>query len=144
MLTVNTRNAKTNLSRLVDAVESGAEAEIIIARNGKPAARLVPIAAPKSMGKRIGLLAGKYPPMSLEDFDAGNDAIAAMLRGRKRLRLLLDAHVAIWALASPAGAPPVSGVEASGYFREAGYLLLEVTAEHAADVPVAVFNLHQR
>jgi prevent-host-death family protein len=81
MLTVNMLDAKTNLSCLVDAVESGAEAEIIIARNGKPAAKLVPVAAPKSVGKRIGLLAGKYPPMSLEDFDAENDAITAMLRG---------------------------------------------------------------
>ena len=36
-------DAKTNLSRLVEALESGAEQKIIIARNGKPAARLVPI-----------------------------------------------------------------------------------------------------
>ncbi|MCB1993661.1 MAG: type II toxin-antitoxin system prevent-host-death family antitoxin, partial [Geminicoccaceae bacterium] len=35
--------AKTQLSKLVEAVESGAEAEIVIARNGKPAAKLVPI-----------------------------------------------------------------------------------------------------
>ena len=40
---VNMLEAKTHLSRLVDAVESGAEKEIIIARNGKPAAKLVPI-----------------------------------------------------------------------------------------------------
>ena len=42
---VNMLEAKTHLSRLVDAVESGAEKEIIIARNGKPAAKLVPIDA---------------------------------------------------------------------------------------------------
>jgi prevent-host-death family protein len=81
MPTVNMLDAKTNLSRLVDAVESGAEAEIIIARNGRPAAKLVPVEAPKSVGKRIGLLAGRYAPTSLEDFDAENDMIAAMLRG---------------------------------------------------------------
>ena len=41
MTTVNMLEAKTSLSKLVEAVESGAESEIIIARNGKPAAKLV-------------------------------------------------------------------------------------------------------
>jgi prevent-host-death family protein len=72
---VNILEAKTTLSRLVDAVESGAEREIIIARNGKPAARLVPLeAAPK--GLRIGLLEGK---LSLpDDLDADNEAVAQL------------------------------------------------------------------
>ena len=39
MPTFNMLEAKSNLSRLVDAVENWAESEIIIARNGKPAAR---------------------------------------------------------------------------------------------------------
>ena len=43
MSTVNMLDAKTQLSKLVSAVESGEEKEIIIARNGKPAAKLVPI-----------------------------------------------------------------------------------------------------
>ena len=34
MTTVNMLDAKTRLSQLVEAVESGAEAEILIARNG--------------------------------------------------------------------------------------------------------------
>jgi prevent-host-death family protein len=38
--------AKTSLSRLVDAVESSAETEIVIARNGRPAARLVAVRKP--------------------------------------------------------------------------------------------------
>ena len=38
MTIVNMLDAKTNLSKLVDAVERGEETEIIIARNGKPAA----------------------------------------------------------------------------------------------------------
>jgi prevent-host-death family protein len=59
MITVNMLDAKTNLSRLVEAVESGAEAEIIIARNGKPAARLVPI-APPAAGPRIGVAKGQF------------------------------------------------------------------------------------
>lgn len=43
MPVVNMLDAKTNLSKLVDAVESGAEDEVIIARNGKPAAKLVAV-----------------------------------------------------------------------------------------------------
>ena len=35
--------AKTRLSQLVEAIKSGAEAEIVIAQNGVPAARLVPL-----------------------------------------------------------------------------------------------------
>ena len=81
MLIVNMLDAKTQLSRLVEAVESGAESEIIIARNGKPAARLVPVQKPVDTSKRLGLLAGKYPPMSLEDFNADDEEIAAMFYG---------------------------------------------------------------
>jgi prevent-host-death family protein len=33
--------AKTHLSRLVEAIETGAEAEVVIARNGRPVARLI-------------------------------------------------------------------------------------------------------
>jgi prevent-host-death family protein len=40
---VNIHEAKTQLSRLVAQVEAGEE--VILARNGKPAARLVPLAA---------------------------------------------------------------------------------------------------
>ncbi len=59
MTQVNMLDAKTRLSKLVEAVESGAETEIIIARNGKPAARLVPIIAGKPRIK-IGYLNDKY------------------------------------------------------------------------------------
>ncbi|MGA1341536.1 MAG: type II toxin-antitoxin system Phd/YefM family antitoxin [Hyphomonas sp.] len=59
MTTVNMLDAKSNLSRLVEALESGAEREIIIARNGKPAARLMPIHA-SPVGVRIGVAKGKF------------------------------------------------------------------------------------
>ena len=39
MITVNVHEAKTNLSRLLAQVEAGEE--VVIARNGKPVARLV-------------------------------------------------------------------------------------------------------
>jgi prevent-host-death family protein len=71
---VNMLEAKTQLSKLVEAVESGAEKEIIIARNGKPAARLVPIEE-KPRKIRLGLADGKFPVMTQEEFDADNEEI---------------------------------------------------------------------
>jgi prevent-host-death family protein len=59
MLTVNMLEAKSQLSRLVETVESGREAEIIIARNGRPVARLVPIKT-HAAGQRIGVAEGKF------------------------------------------------------------------------------------
>jgi len=37
--TVNMLEAKTHLSRLVEAIETGAAIEVVIARNGRPVAR---------------------------------------------------------------------------------------------------------
>jgi len=59
MLTVNMLEAKSTLSRLVEALESGQEREIVIARNGKPAARLVPIAG-ASAARRLGIAKGRF------------------------------------------------------------------------------------
>ena len=74
----NMLEAKSNLSRLVEAVETGAEIEIIIARNGRPAARLVAI-GPAAKGKRIGIAKGKFAVP--DDIDAGNAVIAARFSG---------------------------------------------------------------
>jgi prevent-host-death family protein len=81
MPVVNMPEARAHLSRFVDAVESGVESEIIIARNGRPAARLVPLARPVDKPLRLGLAAGKYPHMSLEDLDASGDETARLFRG---------------------------------------------------------------
>lgn len=81
MTTVNIFEAKSGLSRLVAAVEEGREKEIVIARNGRPVARLVPIAPAPDTTKRLGLLAGRYPTMTLEEFDADNERIAALFDG---------------------------------------------------------------
>ena len=81
MSTVNMHEAKSNLSRLVEAVESGAEAEIIIARNGKPAARLVPIVpiVPAQTGQRIGIAKGLFVvPDSIDD---DNEEIRKLFEG---------------------------------------------------------------
>ncbi len=50
--------AKTNLSKLVDAVESGREREVIIARDSKPAARIVSLEARRPI--RLGLAKGEF------------------------------------------------------------------------------------
>ena len=77
MSTVNMLDAKSNLSRLVDRIERGLEPEIIIARNGRPAARLVPIARPAA-DHRIGLLKGKFKAPSLAELDADQSAITTL------------------------------------------------------------------
>ena len=51
MLTVNIHQAKTQFSRLVDLAANGEE--IIIAKSGKPVARLVPY-TPKGAVRRPG------------------------------------------------------------------------------------------
>ena len=80
MSTVNMLEAKTNLSRLVEAVESGAEAEIVIARNGKPAARLVPVQQrEEDVSRRIGIAKGLFTVP--DDFDADNELIRKMFEG---------------------------------------------------------------
>lgn len=53
---VNIHEAKTNLSRIVDEVAAGAE--VVIAKAGKPMARLIPI-NPQVRAKHLGLLKGK-------------------------------------------------------------------------------------
>jgi prevent-host-death family protein len=46
MLTIDIEKAKTQLSKLVKAVETGDQSEFIITRNGRPAVRLVPLDQP--------------------------------------------------------------------------------------------------
>jgi prevent-host-death family protein len=78
MTTVNVLEAKTNLSRLIEAVESGREREIVIARNGKPAAKLVALEA-EPAGKRLGVAEGLFDVP--EDFDRDNTAIERLFTG---------------------------------------------------------------
>lgn len=78
MPSVNMLQAKSTLSRLVDDIEQGREREIVIARNGRPAARLVPIAATTS-GPRIGVAKGRFDVP--DDIDAHNDEVAQLFVG---------------------------------------------------------------
>ncbi|MEP7184186.1 MAG: type II toxin-antitoxin system Phd/YefM family antitoxin [Betaproteobacteria bacterium] len=65
METVNVHEAKTHLSQLLERVAAGGE--IVIAKAGKPVARLVPLAAAKPK-RRLGLLRGQLDVPA--DFDA--------------------------------------------------------------------------
>lgn len=93
MRTVNMLEAKTQLSRLVDAVERGEEDEVIIARDGKPAARLVPLA--KRRPVVLGLLKGKVDLPA--DWDRQSEAL-----DREILRLMEEQDEAEPALADEA------------------------------------------
>lgn len=76
MSTVNMLEAKTTLSRLVEQVESGLESEIIIARNGKPAAKLVRIGTKPMPEKRIGIAKGAFSVP--DNIDTDNAVIATL------------------------------------------------------------------
>lgn len=78
MPSVNMLQAKSSLSRLVEAIEQGREREIIIARNGRPAAKLVPMDS-VSAGKRIGIAKGKFKVP--DSIDAHNEEVARMFFG---------------------------------------------------------------
>ena len=76
MPTVNMHEAKTNFSRLIAAIRSGAEEEIIVAQNGVPAARIVPIAKPKKP-RVLGLAKGKFT-FDYEAFQALDAEVQAL------------------------------------------------------------------
>ena len=76
---VNMFDAKSNLSRLVDTIESGQEQEIILARNGRPAARLVPLRQDKGQGPRLGIAKGQI--VIPDDIDHLDGAVGALFRG---------------------------------------------------------------
>ena len=76
--TVNIHEAKTHLSRLIDEVAAGAE--IIIAKAGKPMARLSPISVP-ARKKHLGLLKGRIK--IADDFNMPlDDAALGLFEGR--------------------------------------------------------------
>lgn len=71
MPTVNIHEAKTHLSRLLERVHAGEE--IVIAKSGKPYARLVPLEMPKP--REPGLLVGEvgeafFEPLPEEELEA--------------------------------------------------------------------------
>jgi prevent-host-death family protein len=78
----NIHNAKTNLSKLIERAEAGEE--VIIARNGKPAVRLTPVAdgpgrraEPAAKGSWLGSLRGQIT--IAPDFDAPDEALIRLM-----------------------------------------------------------------
>lgn len=80
METVNMHQAKTHLSRLIEKVAKGGS--FVIARAGKPVAKVVPLDVPDSASaKRLGFLQGaiRVP----DDFDRmGSEEIEARFSDR--------------------------------------------------------------
>ena len=70
--------AKTKLSQLVERAEAGED--IVIARNGKPVARLVPVAAKASLDSVRGAWHGRV--RIADDFDELPEDIADALGAR--------------------------------------------------------------
>ncbi|MFD4422036.1 type II toxin-antitoxin system Phd/YefM family antitoxin [Agromyces sp. NPDC058484] len=63
MVQVNVQDAKAQLSKLLAAVERGDE--VVIARNGRPIARLEPIASPAP--RELGILSMSIPDSFFEE-----------------------------------------------------------------------------
>ena len=79
MNAVNMLEAKSTLSRLVEQVESGRVREIVIARNGRPAARLVPLRR-AAAGKRLGVAKGRF--VLPDSIDHANAEVAELFGKR--------------------------------------------------------------
>ena len=75
---VNMLQAKSSLSRLVEAIEQGKARETIIARNGRPAAKLVPITTLPT-GNRLGIAKGLFEVP--DSIDLHNDEVARLFAG---------------------------------------------------------------
>ena len=80
MTAINMHDAKTHFSRLIGRVEAGEE--VVIARAGKPVARVVPF-KPEPKPKRVGgWLRGSAIPDDWKAFGRGE--IEEMFYGSKR------------------------------------------------------------
>lgn len=78
METVNIHQAKTHLSRLIDRVAAGGS--FIIAKAGKPIAKIVPLSAPDvGKARRLGFMEGQLHVPA--DFDR---------MGEKEIQTLFD------------------------------------------------------
>lgn len=78
MHAVNMLEAKSTLSRLVNDIEQGRTREVIIARNGRPAAKLVAI-DDRAGAARIGIAKGVFEVP--DTIDAHNAEVARLFLG---------------------------------------------------------------
>jgi prevent-host-death family protein len=70
MKIVNVYEARGQFSKLLDEAEAGEE--IVVARNGKPVVRLVPVTAP---ARALGRFRGKAPAISDAEWAAADAAV---------------------------------------------------------------------
>lgn len=73
MKQINVYEARGRFSQLIEQAEAGEE--IVIARNGKPVVRLVPVRQPE---RTLGRWAGMAPSLSSEDWADADRAVAAL------------------------------------------------------------------
>ena len=73
--TVNMLEAKTHLSRLVEAIETGAVREVVIARNGRPIARITGL-EPQRKPRTLGMARGLF--QAPDSIDGANPLIAEL------------------------------------------------------------------
>ncbi len=79
MAATNIHDAKTHFSRLLAKVAAGGT--VVIAKAGKPVAKLVPVDSPDRAPRRFGFLAGEITVP--DDFDTiGTGHIEALFEGR--------------------------------------------------------------
>lgn len=77
-MVVNVFEAKTQLSRLLRLIEMGRESSVIIARNGRPIARIVPLKS-SPVSRRIGVARGRFTVP--DNFDDDDDEIVSLMTG---------------------------------------------------------------
>lgn len=78
MVQVNIQETQTDLSMLVNLIESGKEKTIILSRSGKPIAKIEAVPG-ENIQQRIGVAKGRLP--SPVDFDGDNEDIAGLFGG---------------------------------------------------------------
>ena len=73
MRIVNVYEARGQFSKLLDEAEAGEE--IVIARNGRPVVKLVPVTPPRRV---LGRYADRVPPISDDAWSASDQAVVAL------------------------------------------------------------------
>ena len=103
--TVNLYDAKTNLSKLVDRAAAGEE--IVIAKAGKPKAKLVPYDGPlkKRVVDRTCSASPIWPTIGTGRCRRTSRNISTA-RATRAVRLLLDTHMFLWWDRQPRGVSP--------------------------------------
>ena len=92
---VNMLEAKTHLARLVEAIESREATKVVIARNGRPVARLTALQGP-ARPRRLGVARGQFTVP--ESIDAANPLIAKLFEqvSTTPWHALVSMRTALW------------------------------------------------